>query len=109
MTPATISFILFRSPFTSEIIFHEYPYTAATRERFLSHLESYGRLTLWDRTVRKSVVVKAQNLAHVHFSMIANYPVYQQFRTALQVLSQIYPRNKPLHELNFSDYPELFI
>lgn len=80
----------------------------------IQHLETYGRLSLYDWLTKTTIIRKPNNIfvvpLEVEEQLFANRP----WSYRITFLDNIYeilrdiPPHKPLH-IDFNDYPELFI
>ena len=80
----------------------------------IKHLETYGRLSLYDWTAKTTVIRKSNNIFVVPLEIeqqIVGHRPWSYRTTFLDNLYEILraiPPHLPLH-IDFNDYPELFI
>ena len=80
----------------------------------IKHLETYGRLSLYDWLTKTTVIRKSNNIfvvpLEVEEQLFANRPwsYHTVFLNNIYEILRTIPPHKPLH-IDFNDYPELFI
>lgn len=80
----------------------------------IQHLETYGRLSLYDWTTKTTVIRKPDNIFVIPLEIeqqLLNHRPWSYrsaFLNSLYEILRTIPPHKPLH-IDFNDYPELFI
>ena len=96
--------LIYRSPHD-----HQFRYENYLGDHFSSHLTKYGRISLFDPAApSRTIIVKPCNILFIHLPLSV-YRNYLFFNNLLFQLSSLYPPHKPIQELDFFNYPELFI
>ena len=80
----------------------------------IKHLETYGRLSLYDWLTKTNVIRKPNNVfvvpLEVEYQLFTNHPwsYHTTFLNSLYEILRTIPPHKPLY-IDFNDYPELFL
>lgn len=80
----------------------------------IKHLETYGRLSLYDWTTKATIIRKANNIFVVPLEIEQQIVGHRPWSYRKILLNELYeilraiPPHLPLH-IDFNDYPELLI